>query len=325
MADVSVDNSSPAIEIDIKDMILQVRGFQVLLDSDVAKLYGYETKYINRAAMRNKERFPKNFRFQMTSDEMAVAFESRLANSISDSGEVDLRFQNGTLNQGRGEHRKYLPYVYTEQGIGMLAGILKNPTAIAVSVSIMNAFVEMRRFILSNQNLFARVTTTEYKLLEHDKRFEQIEEAITSNEVKPQNIFFDGQIYDAYSLLVKISRKAKQSLVIIDNYLDEKVLDALTTKKSNVKVIVIGDLGKLNKSRIAVEKFNNQYPSVTIYGTNNFHDRYIIVDDLMVYHCGASLKDLGKKVFSINLITDQEIVNMLCDKIKEITRRVKNE
>ena len=279
---------------EIKNLIYTIRGKQVMLDSDVAMLYHYETKNINKAMKRNIERFPEDFCFQLTDKE----FEN-------------LRFQFGTLNRkvNNGEvTRKYLPYVYTEQGISMLAGVLKNNIAIQVSISIIRAFIEMRKFISANAQVFERLTNVEYKLLEHDKKFDEIFDSLQKEENFKQKIFFQGQIYDAYSLIVKIIKRAKNKIVIIDNYIDESILEMLSKKNKNVEVIILTS-NKSNIINLDVKKFNEEYPILKISKTNKFHDRFIVIDDKELYHCGASIKDLGKKCFGINRIEDKEIIN----------------
>ena len=279
---------------EIQKLIYTVRGKQVMLDSDVAMLYNYETKNINKAMKRNIERFPKDFCFQLTEDEFK-----------------NLRFQFGTLNKkvNNGKvTRKYLPYVYTEQGISMLAGVLKNDIAIKVSINIMRAFVEMRKFISSNAQVFERLTNVEYKLLEHDKKFDEIFDRLQKEEGFKQKIFFQGQIYDAYNLIVKIIKRAKSKIVIIDNYIDESILEMLAKKNKDVEVIILTS-PKCNILSLDVKKFNEEYPTLKVLRTNKFHDRFIVIDNKELYHCGASIKDLGKKCFGINRIEDKEIIN----------------
>ena len=277
---------------EIKNLIYTVRGKQVMLDSDVAMLYNYQTKRINETVNRNKQRFPENFCFQLTENEVE-----------------SLRSQFATLkeNTGRGRHRKYLPYVFTEQGIAMLSGLLKNDIAIQVSINIMNAFVEMRKFISSNAQVFERLTNVEYKLLEHDKKFDEIFDRLQKEDGFKQKIFFQGQIYDAYSLIVKIIKRAKSKIVIIDNYIDESILEMLSKKNKDVEVIILTS-PKCNILNLDVKKFNEEYPYLKILKTNKFHDRFIVIDNKELYHCGASIKDLGKKCFGINKIEDKEII-----------------
>lgn len=278
---------------EIKELIYNIRGKQVMLDSDVAILYHYTTKNINKAVKRNIDRFPEDFWFQLTESEFQ-----------------DLRFQFGTLNRkvNNGDvTRKYLPYVFTEQGISMLSGVLKNEIAVKVSISIIRAFVEMKKFISSNGQLFERLTNVEYKLLEHDKKFDQVFEQLQHEENIKQKIFFEGQIYDAYSLIIDIIKKANKKILIIDNYIDESVLKMLTKKNKEVEVAILtSDKSKIEK--IDVQKFNKEYPILKVAKTNKFHDRFIVIDNKEMYHLGASIKDLGRKCFGINKIEDLDII-----------------
>ena len=279
---------------EIKNLIYTIRGKQVMLDSDVAMLYHYETKNVNKAMKRNIERFPEDFCFQLTNDEFK-----------------NLRFQFGTLNKkvNNGKViRKYLPYVYTEQGISMLAGVLKNDIAIQVSISIIRAFIEMRKFISSNSQIFERLTNVEYKLLEHDKKFDEIFDSLLKKEEFKQKIFFGGQIYDAYSLVIDIIKRAKSKIIIIDNYIDDSTLKILVKKNKNVEVVILTSK-KSNISKLDIQQFNKEYPILKVAKTDKFHDRFIIIDNKELYHCGASIKDLGKKCFGINKIDDIEIIN----------------
>lgn len=189
---------------EIKNLIYTIIGKQVMIDSDVAMLYQYETKNINKAVKRNIERFPEDFCFQLTESELQI-----------------LRFQIGTSNQSKKMNyetrggRRYLPYVFTEQGIAMLAGVLKNKIAVKVSINIIKSFIEMRKFISTNGQVFERLTNVEYKLLEYDKKFDEIFNQLQHEENIKQKIFFEGQIYDAYSLIIDIIKKAKQKILII--------------------------------------------------------------------------------------------------------------
>ena len=294
----------------IKNLIYNIRGKQVMLDSDVAMLYHYETKNVNKAMKRNVERFPEDFCFQLTMTELK-----------------EMWFQNGTtLEKDNIKYRseKYLPYVYTEQGISMLAGILKNEIAVQVSIRIMRAFIEMRKFILNNGQVFERLTNVEYELLEqnkmltdHEKKFEKVFDELQKNEEKEfkQKIFFDGQIYDAYSLIIDIIKKAKNKILIIDNYIDDSILKMLSKKNKNVEVVILTSQN-CNITKLDVQKFNKQYANLKLAYTNKFHDRFIVIDNKELYHCGASLKDLGKKCFAISKIEDIEYVDKI-SKFKE--------
>ena len=276
----------------IKNLIYTIRGKQVMLDSDVAMLYQYTTKSINKAMKRNINRFPEDFCFQLTEKEVE-----------------NLRFQFGTSSLKKENYggRRYLPYVYTEQGISMLAGVLKNEIAVQVSINIIRAFIEMRKFISLNGKLFKRLTNVECKILEHDKKFDIVFNELQKDEKMEfkQKIFFDGQIYDAYSLIIDIIKKAKQKILIIDNYIDDSILKMLSKKNQKVEVVILTlQNSKLNK--LDITKFNKQYPVLKLAYTNKFHDRFIVIDNKELYHVGASLKDLGKKCFANSKIEDKE-------------------
>ena len=284
-----------------------------MLDSDVAMLYHYPTKRINEAVNRNKQRFPENFCFQLTEEEYkSLRFKNFTFNEINSKDineDNSLRSQIATLDEsaGRGKHRKYLPYVFTEQGIAMLSGLLKNDIAIHVSINIMNAFVEMRKFLAVNGQLFERLTNVEYKLLEHDKKFDKVFDQLQNEENIKQKIFFEGQIYDAYSLIIDIFKKANKKILIIDNYIDDSVLKMLTKKNKNIEVVILTS-DKSNIQKIDIQKFNKEYPILKVAKTNKFHDRFIVIDNKEMYHLGASIKDLGKKCFGINRIEDIAII-----------------
>ena len=205
-----------------------------------------------------------------------------------------------------------MPYVFTEQGIAMLSGLLKNEIAIKVSINIMNAFVEMRKFILNNAQVFKRLTNVEYKLLEHDKKFDEVFDELQKNKKEEfnQRIFFEGQIYDAYSLIIDIIKQAKHKILIIDNYIDDSILKILSKKNKNVEAVVLTS-PNCNLNRLDINKFNKQYPVLKVARTNKFHDRFIVIDDKQLYHVGASLKDLGKKCFAISKIEDMEYVEKI--------------
>ena len=274
--------------VDIRNLIYTIRGKQVMLDSDVAMLYHYETKNVNKAVKRNIDRFPEDFCFQLTKDEMDKMW-----------------FQNGTTSKGENNKyrsEKYLPYAFTEQGIAMLSGVLKNDIAIEVSINIMRAFIEMRKFINTNKNLFEKVINIENKMdkkfIEQDKKFDIIFDQLQLEENIKQRIFFDGQIYDAYSLIIDIIKRANKKILIIDNYIDDSVLKMLAKKKKHVEVVILTS-DKTNIQNIDIQKFNKEYPILKVSKTNKFHDRFIVIDNREMYHLGASIKDLGKKCFAI--------------------------
>ena len=285
-------------EIKIENMIYEIRGKQVMLDSDVAKLYNYDTKWINEIVKRNIERFPEEFCFQLTKIEY-----QNLVNNLKS------HFATSSFNNYGG--RRNIPYVFTEHGIIMLAGMLKSDIAIQVSKKIIYAFVSMRKFINENKDIFKRLTVAEYKLLEHDDKIDELFNKFESKKLEKQKIFFNGEIYDAYSLIIDLIKEANDRIIIIDNYIDKSILDMLTYKKENVEVELITSSHYLTK--LDIEKFNSQY-NLKIKYTNIFHDRFIIIDDAL-YHVGASLKDLGKKCFGINKIEDTDYLNKVIDKI----------
>ena len=310
-----------------------------MLDSDVAMLYHYKTKEINKTVKRNIERFPEDFCFQLTENELenlrsqfaTSSLEERCLQFGTTSGDVNenLRFQFGTssLEQQKWSQsatsleremyggRRYLPYVFTEQGIAMLSGLLRNEIAIKVSINIMNAFVEMRKFLYNNGQVFSRLTTVEYKLLEHDKKFDQVFNELQkgNGEEFKQKIFFEGQIYDAYNLLINLIKRAKEKILIIDNYIDDTILEMLSKKNENVRVkILTSEKSKISK--LDIQKFNEEYSLLEVDKTNKFHDRFLIIDNKELYHIGASLKDLGKKCFAISRIEDRNMIENMLDK-----------
>lgn len=246
----------------IKSRIYAVRGQQVMLDSDLAALYQVETKVFNQAVKRNSVRFPNSFRFQVTDEEYK-----------------NLKSQIVTPN-GRGG-RRYLPYVFTEQGIAMPSAVLHSDVAIQVSIHIMTAFVEMRKFLVNNAVLFKRISDVELKQLEYQKktneRFEQVFDNIAEREEVKQKIFFEGQIYDAFSLLVKLVGGAEKSIILIDNYVDVGTLNILAKKKRNVNVCIY-TIRQTKLSAADVKNFNRQYPRLEVKYTGVFHDCFLIVD-----------------------------------------------
>ena len=288
---------------DIRNMIYTVRNQQVMLDNDLAKLYQVETKRLNEAVKRNIARFPEEFRFQLNEKETEF-----------------LRSQIATLNEndGRGKHRKYLPYVFTEQGIAMLSAVLRSDTAIQTSIVIMKSFVEMRHFMADNSILFERISAIELKQLTYqkqtDKKLEQVFEFISEHEESNQKVFFDGQIYDAFSLLVSLIQKAEKEITLIDGYLDIGTLNLLAKKNTGVSVTVYTHQNT-KLTDIDLINFNSQYPDLLVKYTNAFHDRFLILDREIAYHIGASLKDAGKKAFEVTLINDKKITEDILQRL----------
>lgn len=208
-----------------------------------------------------------------------------------------------------------MPYVFTEQGIAMLSAVLKSDIAVEVSVKIMNSFVEMRRFLLSNQELFSRLDRIEIKQLETDRKFEEVFNYIAANTEVKQNIFFNGQIYDAFSFIVGLVQKAKKEIILIDNYVDVNTLNILCKKNQNVDVVIV-TAGKGSLSTKDITKFNAQYPKLSLKTATDFHDRFLILDKTEVYHIGASIKDAGKKSFGITKIEDKDLIISLVNKVR---------
>ena len=294
---------------EIQSMIYTFRGRQVMLDSDLARLYQVTTSNLNKAMKRNIARFPEHFCFQLTENEYE-----------------NLRFQNGisslTNNYGG---RRYMPYVFTEQGIAMLSAVLKSEIAVEVSIKIMNSFVEMRKFLLSNQELFSRLDKVELRQIEFekkidskntdtDKKLEEVFDYIATTKEVKQKIFFNGQIYDAFSLMVEIVEKAREELILIDNYVDVNTLNILSKKRKEVDVLIVTS-GKGNLTVKDIAKFNSQYPKLTVKINEDFHDRFIIIDRKEVYHIGASIKDAGKKSFGITKLDVEDLTKSLLDKV----------
>ena len=274
--------------IAIENMIYEIRGVQVMLSSDVAKLYKVETRRINEAIKRNISRFPESFCFQLTNEEI---------------DKLSLRSQFATLNKNsnmRGKHFKYLPYVLTEQGIMMLSGLLKSDIAVKVNIQIIDAFVKMRRY-------FANTTSNNEILINHENRILRLEKTFDKlNEKKEKNkIFFEGELYDAYSLFLDILGKTKREIIIIDNYSGKELLDLLN--RIDKKIIIVSK----NIDETLKKKYESQYNNIAFINSNSFHDRFIILDRNKLYSCGASFKDLGKKCFAINEFNDKEYLDKL--------------
>ena len=279
---------------DIKDLIYTIRGMQVMLDSDVANLFKYTTKNINKSVKNNAERFPEYYCFQLTTKEYNSLMTRRY----------------NIIKIGRSNNRKYLPYVFTEYGITMLAALLKSEVAVNISIKIVNTFMQMRKNFSENNQVFERLTSLEYKLLEQEKKINNILGELKFEENIKQKIFFKGQIYDAYSIIIDIIKSANKKILIIDNYIDDNVLKMLSKKKKDVEVTILTSI-KSNIEKLDIKKFNKEYPILKLEKTNKFHDRFIIVDNKEMYHLGASIKDLGKKCFGINKIEDIKIVEKI--------------
>ena len=284
-------------EVVIENLIYEIRGVQVILDSDLARLYECVngTKDINKAVKRNIERFPENFMFQLTDEEYD-----------------NLRFQIGASKVRGG--RRYNPYVFTEQGVAMLSSVLHSEVAIKMSIQIINTFVIMRKYI-SNNLIEQRYINN--LVLEHDSEIKLLKESFGKIEEKRKinEIYFNGQIYDAYSKIQDIFKTANKRLIIIDAYTDNTLLDII--KRLNIDVIIITKKDNLLTHQ-DITKYNKQYHNLKVIYNNTFHDRYFIIDKTQVYHCGTSINRIGYKTFSINLISDEDVCNSLINKVNKI-------
>ncbi len=267
----------------IQNKILLIRNQQVMIDRDIAELYGVETRILNQAVKRNMERFPDEFCFQLNKDEFEK-WKSQFV--ISNSIKMGLRKR---------------PFAFTEQGVAMLSAVLKSDTAVTASIQIIKAFVAMRRFLLSNAQIFQRLDSLEIHRIESDKRIDELFTRMDRYKIDDtQGIFFQGQIFDAYAKFQSFISQAQREIVLIDNYVDITVLERLSTKNSDVDVTIY-TLPNTRLTAQDIRSFNAQYPTLTLRHTTSMHDRFLIIDDSILYHLGASLKDLGKKCFAFEL------------------------
>ncbi|MDD5212235.1 MAG: ORF6N domain-containing protein [Sulfuricurvum sp.] len=284
-----------SIDETIKTKIYTIHGLQVMLDRDLAELYGVETKVFNQAVKRNEDRFPSDFRFQLTAIEK---------NELVTNCDRLNSLKHSTVN----------PYVFTEQGVSMLSAVLRSDIAIEISVKIIRAFVQMRQVIASNSELFSKIEQIEKRQityeLKSDERFEKIFSAIEDKSIKPkQGIFYDGQIYDAYIFVSDLIKNADESIVLIDNYVDDTVLTLLSKREAKVKTTVYTK-NITKQLNLDLQKHNAQYPKIELKKFDSSHDRFLIIDAKEVYHIGASLKDLGKKWFAFSKF-DIEILDIM--------------
>ena len=295
-------NRDPLVVVDnIETLIKVIRGQQVMLDKDLATLYGVEAKVLNQAVKRNIERFPDDFRFQLTKEEC-------------------LRSQIVTLNEKQGQHLKYMPYAFTEQGVAMLSSVLRSQTAIDVNIQIMRAFVSMRHFMVNNASVFSRLETIEYHQLEMqqhqqetDKRIDEVFRRLDEGNAKPkQGVFYNGQVYDAYTFVSDLIKSAKKRIILIDNYVDETV-PTLLDKRENCVSAVIYTQQISRHFQLDIDRHNAQYAPIDVETFRLSHDRFLCIDD-DVYHIGASIKDLGKKWFGFSkmeILTPDELVERI--------------
>ena len=294
---------------DIGQLIYTIRGKQVMLDHDLAALYGYEVRALNQQVKRNIGRFPDDFMFQLTKDEVEIV-KSQIVTTLGSN-----------LFSGQEGGRRKLPYAFTEQGIYMLATVLKGEIADQQSIFIMRAFREMRHFITNNALLFEKVSHIELRQLEYEKntdeRFGKVFRYIEDHAEAEQKIFFDGQIYDAFSLITTIIKKAKKEIILIDGYVDVDTLNILAKKNIGVDVRIYTYASAQLTNKDAAN-FNAQYPTLTLKKTQVFHDRFIILDGKTAYHVGASIKDAGKKCFGISLLEDPGLVKDLLNRLRTV-------
>ena len=315
--------------LQIEPLIRTIRGQQVLLDSDLAVLYGVETKQLNQQVKRNIERFPADFMFQLTKEELGdLKSQIVISNTFGDS----IRSQNATINtvdnslrsqivtiENRGRHTKYLPYAFTENGIAMLSSVLRSQTAIQVNIRIMRAFNAMRHFIASNAKIFQRLDVMEQNQLaltahqvETDHKLEEVFRRLDSGNVQPhQGIFYDGQIFDAYTFINDRIRVATTRIILIDNYIDDSVLTILSKRADKVTATIYTKKPSA-QLQLDIQKHNAQYTPIDIVTFDRSHDRFLCIDET-VYHLGASIKDLGKKWFAFNRMemSTSELLNKI--------------
>lgn len=267
----------------IENMIYTIRGAQVIIDADIASLYGVETRRLNERVKRNISRFPADFMFQLTYEEFQI-----------------LKSQFATSSWGG---RRKLPFAFTEMGVSMLSGILTSDTAIQANVQIMRAFAAMRRFLVSNAQVFQRLENLEFKQIATDQKVEKLYEKLEEGKLEPrQGVFFEGQIFDAYSFVCNLIKQATREVILFDNYVDETVLTLLDKRPARVKATIYTKQIS-QQLQLDMTRHNAQYAPIDIKPFNKAHDRFLIIDD-KVYHIGASLKDLGKKWFAFSLMND---------------------
>ena len=300
--DELITNRDQLVVVDnIETLIKVIRGQQVMLDKDLATLYGVEAKVLNQAVKRNVERFPDDFRFQLTKEEC-------------------LRSQIVTLNEKQGQHLKYMPYAFTEQGVAMLSSVLRSQTAIDVNIQIMRAFVSMRHFMVNNASVFSRLETIEYHQLEMqqhqqetDKRIDEVFRRLDKGNAKPkQGVFYNGQVYDAYTFVSDLIKSAKKRIILIDNYVDETVLTLLDKREEGVSAVIYTQ--QISRQfQLDIDRHNAQYAPIDVETFRLSHDRFLCIDD-DVYHIGASIKDLGKRWFGFSkmeILTPDELVERI--------------
>jgi hypothetical protein len=285
-------NNEVLVIDNIKSKIHTIRGIQVIIDRDLAELYEVETKRINEQVKRNRDRFPSDFCFKLNKEEQGKILRSQFATSSLDWGGI-----------------RYIPYAFTEQGIAMLSGILKSKKAIEINIRIMRAFILMRKFLIKNVDFIQKIDTIERKQLKYqiktDDKFDKVFDLLETKKPK-QGIFYNGQIFTAYKFVCDLVKSAKTSIILIDNYIDESVLELFTKESENVKIkIYTKDVLKLD-----VKKYNEQYNNIELKKFSLSHDRFLIIDEKEIFHIGASLKDLGKRWFGFSKF-DKNSINLI--------------
>ncbi len=281
--------SLEVITNELENRILIIRGKQVMLDRDLAELFKVEVKVLNQGVKRNMERFPTSFRFQLEKDEYENLRSQIVTSSLEHGG------------------RRYLPFVYTEQGVAMLSAILRSEVSIKISIEIMEAFVQMRKIISENNFIDQRLNKLERTQINSEMKFEEIFKALEKKEIQPEKgIFFEGEIFDAYIFISNLIRKAEKSIILIDNYIDDSVLTLFSKRKKGVHIqLYTKDIPK--QLQLDIAKFNEQYPTLEAKILKNSHDRFLIIDETELYHIGASLKDVGKKWFAFSKMDSESL------------------
>lgn len=296
------ENHEVIIYNNINNLIFTIRGEQVILDRDIALLYGVETKRVNESVKRNKDRFPETFCFKLTVEEVK-----------------NLRSQFATSNTSKNYGgTRYLPYAFSECGVAMLSSVLKSKQAINISIKIIEAFVQMRKELYKNESILKRINEIE---LNHtnfinltNEKFNRIFDIIEIKKEENNKVFYEGEVFDAYSFIIDLIKKAKKSILLIDNYVDIVTLNILKNRNNGVNIkIFTKNISNINN--IDLNKFNLQYNDLTLIENNKFHDRFLIIDNMFIYHIGASLKDAGKKCFAINKINDEKILNAILERL----------
>jgi hypothetical protein len=299
----------------IRSRILTIRGVQVILDRDLAELYGVTTGALNQAVKRNKNRFPERFMFQLTKEESEnLKSQSVISSSNGESASVPILKSQSVISSWGGS-RSY-PYAFTEQGIAMLSSVLRSETAILVSIRIMDVFVAMRKALASFSPMLMRLDMVERRQIidqaRNEERFKLILDAMQDKKFPPQKVFYDGQIYDAFEQMKKFVRMAKNELIIIDPYFDDCVLPLVAQKRQGVSVLVVKNSRNRLLHAVDVARFNAQYGnSLTVKVSDKFHDRFLIIDHSTLIHVGASLNHLGKKCFAFSSLDKSNIPDII--------------